>query len=93
IEEFKDLNRRVLDYVKKVNAAVRLEDPKAAMPLLPVSAEITHIMKDYRQRHLDRLSEGKVTALSSLVYTDMLNSYRRMKDHTLNIAEVAAGEK
>ncbi|MDD3275921.1 MAG: Na/Pi cotransporter family protein [Kiritimatiellales bacterium] len=93
MEEFKDLNRRVLDYVKKVNAAVRFEDSKAAMMLLPVSADITRIMKDYRQRHLDRLTEGKVTALSSLVYTDMINSYRRMKDHTLNIAEVAAGEK
>jgi phosphate:Na+ symporter len=93
IEEFKDLNRRVLEYVKKVNTAVRFEDPKAAMLLLPVSADITRIMKDYRQRHLDRLTEGKVTALSSLVYTDMINSYRRMKDHTLNIAEVAAGEK
>jgi phosphate:Na+ symporter len=93
IEEFKDLNRRVLDYVKKVNAAVRFEDSKAAMLLLPVSADITRIMKEYRQHHLDRLSEGKVTALSSLVYTDMINSYRRMKDHTLNIAEVAAGEK
>jgi phosphate:Na+ symporter len=93
IEEFKDLNARVLDYVKKVNAAVRFEDSKAAMPLLPVSAEITRVMKDYRQRHLDRLAVGKVTPLSSLVYTDLLNSYRRMKDHTLNIAEVAAGEK
>lgn len=93
IEEFKDLNRRVLDYVKKVNAAVRFEDSQAAMLLLPVSADITRIMKDYRQRHLDRLTEGKVTALSSLVYTDMVNSYRRMKDHTLNIAEVTAGEK
>lgn len=91
--EFKDLNSRVLDYVKKVNAAVRFEDSKAAMLLLPVSADITRIMKNYRQHHLDRLTEGKVTALSSLVYTDMINSYRRMKDHTLNIAEVAAGEK
>lgn len=93
MDEFRDLNRRVLDYVKKVNAAVRFEDTKAAMPLLPVSADITRIIKDYRQRHLDRLADGKVSPLSSLVYTDMLNSYRRMKDHTLNIAEVAAGEK
>lgn len=93
MDEFRDLNRRVLDYVKQVNAAVRFEDPKAAMPLLPVSADITRIMKDYRQRHLDRLADGKVSPLSSLVYTDMLNAYRRMKDHTLNIAEVAAGEK
>lgn len=93
IEEFRDLNARVLNYIQNVNAVVRAEDAKAAMALLPVSAEITRIMKDFRQRHLDRLAGGRVNPLSSLVYTDMLNCYRRMKDHTLNIAEVAAGEK
>jgi Na+/phosphate symporter len=50
-------------------------------------------MKEYRQAHINRLTDGKVTPLSSLVYTDLLNYYRRIKDHTLNIAEVAAGEK
>lgn len=93
VQEMDDLNRRVLDYLRQVNAAVRAEDPKAAMPLLPVSAEITRVIKDYRQRHLARLADGRVSPLSSLVYTDLLNSYRRMKDHALNIAEVAAGEK
>jgi len=91
--EFRDMNQRVLQYVKNVNEAVRTGDYRGALRLLPVSAEITRVMKEYRQHHLNRLAEGKVTPLSSLVYTDMLNSYRRMKDHTLNIAEVAAGEK
>lgn len=93
MEEFRDINSRVLDYVKKVNAAVRSEDPKSAIPLLPAGAQITTVMKEYRQRHLDRLAAGKVTPLSSLVYTDILNAYRRIKDHALNIAEVTAGEK
>ncbi len=93
VEEFKNLNRLVLDYLKKVTAAVRDEDTKAAMQLLPVSSDIGRIMKEYRQAHLNRVTGGKVSPLSSLVYTDMLNYYRRIKDHTLNIAEVAAGEK
>lgn len=93
IEEFKKLNGLALDYLRRVSAAVRDEDRKAAMRLLPVSAEIGRVMKEHRQAHLTRLTEGKVTPLSSLVYTDMLNYYRRIKDHTLNIAEVAAGEK
>ena len=93
MQEFRDLNHRVLEYIQSVNEAVRTEDYRSALRLLPVSGEITRVMKGYRQRHLNRLAEGKVTPLSSLVYTDMLNSYRRMKDHTLNIAEVAAGEK
>jgi Na+/phosphate symporter len=31
--------------------------------------------------------------MKSLIYMDMLSSYRRIKDHSLNIAEVVAGEK
>jgi hypothetical protein len=29
----------------------------------------------------------------SLVYTDMLTAFRRMRDHAYNIAEVLGGEK
>ena len=93
IEEFIDLNRRVLEYGKRVNDAVRSEDALAANDLILTSGEITQTMKQYRQLHLTRLADNKVSALSSLVYTDILNSYRRMKDHALNIAEVLAGEK
>ena len=93
IDEFKKLNSTVLDYLQRVSAAVRDEDMKTAIRLLPVNAEITHLMKEFRQRHLARLTEGKVTPLSSLVYMDMINFYRRINDHTLNIAEVVAGEK
>ncbi|MBN1442947.1 MAG: hypothetical protein JXA90_09565, partial [Planctomycetes bacterium] len=54
---------------------------------------ITHTMKQSRARHLARVGTGTTTPLKSLFYTDMLNSYRRIKDHALNIAEVLAGEK
>ncbi len=29
----------------------------------------------------------------NMIFTDMLNDYRRVKDHALNIAEVLSGEK
>jgi Na+/phosphate symporter len=40
-----------------------------------------------------RVSDGKASPLKSLICMDMLNSYRRIKNHTFNIAEVLAGEK
>jgi len=43
--------------------------------------------------HLLRLTESQTPPLNSLVFTDMLNNYRRMKDHAFNIAEVIGGEK
>jgi phosphate:Na+ symporter len=93
IQEFLDINHRIKDYLHRVNDAVRAGNPRAAADLVAASGEITRIMKQYRQQHLARLTDNKVTPLSSLVYTDMLNCYRRMKDHALNIAEVLAGEK
>jgi phosphate:Na+ symporter len=92
-EEFKKLNSLLLDYLRKVGAAVRTEDPKAALPLLPINSEINRVIKDCRQAHLSRVTEGKVPPLNSLIYTDLLNYYRRINDHALNIAEVAAGQK
>lgn len=57
------------------------------------SNAITSFMKECRSKHLARVGDGKATPLKSLIYTDMLTSYRRIKDHLLNIAEVLAGEK
>jgi phosphate:Na+ symporter len=93
IQEFIDINRRLLDYLRNVNNAVRDDDLRAATRLTAVSGEITRIMKQFRKAHLTRVDEDKVSPLSSLVYTDMINSYRRIKDHALNIAEVLSGEK
>jgi phosphate:Na+ symporter len=54
---------------------------------------ITSLVKESRTKHLARVESGKSSPLKSLIYTDMLTSYRRIKDHILNIAEVLGGEK
>ena len=54
---------------------------------------ITHHMKQARTSHLERVGTQECTPLASLIFTDMLNSYRRVKDHGVNIAEIVAGEK
>ena len=54
---------------------------------------ITHMMKDLRQTHLERVEKKHASALSCLIFVDMLQSYRKIKDHALNIAEAVAGEK
>ena len=92
-QELIDLHHKVADYIKMVNDAERNENMDILGRAQSDSEIITRQMKDYRQQHLIRLSNSKASPLSSLVFTDMLNNYRRMKDHALNIAEVIAGEK
>jgi phosphate:Na+ symporter len=88
-----DLHNKVAEYIKMVNEAERNENADILSLAQTDSDAITHQMKAARRQHLVRLSEIKSSPLHSLVYTDMLNNYRRMKDHAYNIAEVVAGEK
>ncbi|MHC4782551.1 MAG: Na/Pi cotransporter family protein [Planctomycetota bacterium] len=54
---------------------------------------VTNLMKECRTRHLVEVGKSEVNPLMSLIYTDMLTAYRRIKDHAFNIAEVLIGEK
>jgi len=50
-------------------------------------------MKNFRGKHMNRLAAMQTSPMMSLIYMDLLNSYRRMLDHAFNIAEVIAGGK
>lgn len=76
-----------------INEAVKEDNVRIILKAGTLGDGITHLIKEYRTNHLERVEAGDVSALKSLIITDMLNAYRRVKDHALNIAEVLAGEK
>jgi phosphate:Na+ symporter len=51
------------------------------------SDSITHMVKSMRSAHLESLSSNRIDPLLSMSYFTILNSYRKVKDHALNIAE------
>ena len=88
------LHDRVAAYILKVN--LYIEDAQKTKILSWANSEgaaISTLMKDFRRQHLERLQNEEVSPFFSLAFTDILNYYRRIKDHALNIAEVIAGEK
>jgi len=91
--EITDLHDKVAEYLLFVNNAVRNEDETILARARSRGDEITHLVKEYRSRHLRRVETGHAAPLKSLIFTDMLAAYRRIKDHALNIAEVICGEK
>ncbi|MCH8923136.1 MAG: Na/Pi cotransporter family protein [Planctomycetes bacterium] len=54
---------------------------------------ITRRIKELRDQFLVRMSEETFDPQVSVAYNAQLNSYRRVRDHVLNIAEAIAGEK
>jgi phosphate:Na+ symporter len=88
------LHDRVAAYILNVNEYVKEEQAKDILAeVTSEGASISALMKEFRRQHLERLQKEEVSPFFSLAFTDILNYYRRMKDHALNIAEVIAGEK
>ena len=92
-DEILELHGRLLEYISMINDAVKENNVRVVLKARSRGDEITHLIKEYRTNHLERVEKGDLSPLKSLIITDMLNSYRRVKDHALNIAEVLAGEK
>jgi phosphate:Na+ symporter len=92
-EELLALHERVSNYIAQINKNLKNNDSNQMAWANTEGNAIAQMMKDFRREHLERLQKEEVSPLFSLVYTDMLNFYRRMKDHSLNIAEVVSGEK
>ncbi|MCK4998409.1 MAG: hypothetical protein KAS23_02700, partial [Anaerohalosphaera sp.] len=93
LKDILDLHDRVAQYILLINQAVETGNVDILIKSQVQGTEITRVMKEYRQAHLERVGTGTTTPLKSLIFTDMLTSYRRIKDHALNIVEVVTGEK
>jgi phosphate:Na+ symporter len=91
--EILDLHGRVSTYVNFITDRVKEDNKKVLREANKQSRVITHFVKEYRGKHLERVGTEHTSPLKSLIFTDMLNSYRRIKDHALNIAEALTGEK
>ncbi len=91
--EILDLHEHVTDYVRLITQAVEDENVEIVSKASTRGDTITHLVKQYRSKHLERVEAGQISPLKSLIFTDMLTSYRRVKDHALNIAESLAGAK
>jgi phosphate:Na+ symporter len=91
--EILDLHEKISDYIKLIAQAVHEGNEAIISKAQTRGDSITHLVKQYRTKHLERVESGHISPLKSLIFTDILTSYRRIKDHGLNIAEALAGEK
>jgi len=93
LEDLRRLHAAVTAYVAMINQGLRTGNRGILTRARADGDYITRLMKENRKRHLQRLSDEGIPPLKSLIYMDILNHYRRMKDHAFNVAEVLGGEK
>ena len=88
-----ELHEKFTQYQQMIDEAVRHNQTDVLSKAKSKGDAITHRFKELRDAHLVRLTEEKVDPLESMSYNTMIGSYRKMKDHALNIAEAICGEK
>jgi phosphate:Na+ symporter len=82
-----NIHNKVYDFIMLINHSVK-ENEKSILPEARNDGDyITHIIKDARHRHLLMIGTEKMHNNSRLILNDMLNAYRKIKDHCINIAE------
>jgi phosphate:Na+ symporter len=87
------LHDRVSGYVEMISEAVSVGNAGILSKACTEGEIITRMMKDLRYAHIEKLEKKDASALKCLLIVDMLQAYRKIKDHALNIAEALAGEK
>jgi phosphate:Na+ symporter len=87
------LHREVAGYMSMLVDACRQRNEDIVSKAKSQGDAITHRIRTLREGHLRRLAEERVPPLASVTFTNMLNGYRRVKDHMLNFAEAMAGQK
>ncbi len=90
LDEILALHDRVADYVRMITDAFRAKAPDVLVRATSESDAVTAIVKSLRSSHVESLSDSRMEPVLSMAYSTMLNGYRKVKDHALNIAESMA---
>lgn len=92
-DQLRSLHDLVQDYLKLVTVGYAQRNPGIITKAHTVIGEIKHRARSLRDKHLQALTARKIEPFVNVAFTSTLNSYVRVSDHTLNVAEALAGVK
>ena len=58
-----------------------------AKSILDVEDKIDAYQRNYREKHIQRLYDGKCNAFAGAIYLDLISAFERIGDHSTNISE------
>ena len=84
--ELKVFSAAVKEVVRLTMEAMKTENVALARLVEPLEEVIDDIGDAMKQRHVDRLREGRCTIELGFILSDLTTSYKRIADHCSNIA-------
>lgn len=91
--EILEIHAKTAQFFHAIHEAMLLGDTTCMRFCADQGREINRQIKQSRRNHLVRLAEHDITPVASLVFMELLADYKRMRDHTINVAETVAKVK
>jgi len=92
-QQLRKLHDTVENFVNLVYDACERRNPDIITKATTVRGEIKRQVRALRNEHLQLMTDERIEPFVNVSFTSTLNSYVRVSDHTLNIAEALAGTK
>ncbi len=86
-ESLEQIHIKVAEFFEYVNTAYENGNKEILVEAMQKAADIKDLYKKARKEHMERVAEHKMPAMLSTAYMDILNHYRRIKDHMVNVVE------
>ena len=87
VAEITDLCTRMTSNTRLLMALMAAGDTEGLFLAEARCRDLDDAAKRYRAAHMERIGVSCLTPMKSLVYSDLLVSFRRQNDHLLNIAQ------
>ena len=85
-EELDVITRALIEIINITKDSFMRDDMKEAALVEPLEQVIDNLNYQLKDRHVNRLREGRCTVNLGFVYSDILADYERISDHCSNIA-------
>ena len=86
-EEIYEVYNMTMDALEIAIDSYVSRDIEKAKSIEAVEDKIDRYQKSYREKHIQRLYDGKCNAFAGAIFLDLINTFERIGDHSTNIAE------
>lgn len=90
--ELKQIGDKVYESFEKAVNAREAQDGKIADEVIQIEEGVDTLEQELRDKHIQRLSQGKCKPYNGVVFLDILSNLERMSDHANNIADCVKKE-
>jgi phosphate:Na+ symporter len=90
-QEAEQIRAELAQMFRKVVAALDGSDVAAAGSALASERKLNDMQLEFRRSHVARMTDGACTAVSGLIFIDLVDNAEKIGDHLTNIAQAAIG--